>query len=68
MTKWTDAARKELEVRFPCPKCGASKFMQGHANPFWFEKNIGRADTQCDAPKCRAFFTIEISREGVATI
>lgn len=68
VVKWTDAARKELECRIACPKCGASKHIQGYDNPFWLEKNIGKAHVQCDDPKCRAFFTIEISKEGVAAV
>lgn len=65
LVKWTDAARKEWEVRLPCPKCGASKHIQGYDNPFWLEKNIGKAETQCDNPKCRGFIAIKISKEGV---
>jgi len=68
VVKWTDAARKELEVRLPCPKCGASKHIQGYDNAFWIAKNIGKAEAQCESPKCRAFFTIEISKEGVAVV
>ena len=65
---WSKLARTALEARAFCPKCGASKHLSGDDNPFFWESELKHAwlITQCDSPKCHAFFEIRKRREGVS--